>query len=341
LGIVGESFAIWKLRQQLGLVGPSSGHVLLVGPSGSGKELSARGVHALSSRRDRPLVARNASTIPESLIDAELFGNAKNYPNPGMAERRGLVGEAEHSTLFLDEIGELPQRMQAHLLRVLDQGEYHRLGESVARHSNLRLVAATSRHVSDLKDDLLARFSFRIEVPDLNARREDIPMLVQHLLSRLAQTDPHLAVALDKTESTRVPEISIGLCRQLLEHHYTSHLRELERLLLQAFVESGGESIKAISGLAEGAAAVAPTADTPPQERSARPLPKESSATSLEPARIQAVLDEHNGRIETAYRALGLKNRFALGRLIARHGLQVRRKRSLRPGPGESGPGDR
>jgi DNA-binding NtrC family response regulator len=337
LGILGESPVIWKLRQQLGLVGPRSGHVLLVGPSGSGKELSARGIHALSSRSHRPIVARNAATIPESLIDAELFGNAKNYPNPGMAERRGLVGEADDSTLFLDEIAELPLSMQAHLLRVLDHGEYHRLGESVARRSNLRLVAATNRNISELKDDLLARFIFRIDVPDLNARREDISLLIRHLLSRFAETDPHLAGALGKTESAGVPDISIGLCRQLVEHRYTSHLRELERLLLHAFVEGGGASMKATPALADAAMTVAPASDTPPHEGPALPLRGESSAASLTPARIQAVLDQHNGRIETAYRALGLKNRFALGRLIAKHGLEVRRTRPHRPGPGKSG----
>ncbi|HLK36600.1 MAG TPA: sigma 54-interacting transcriptional regulator, partial [Polyangiaceae bacterium] len=92
IGIVGESAAIWDLRRQLALVGPRAGHVLLLGASGTGKELAARGLHALSDRKSRPLVARSAATIPESLVDAELFGNTKNYPNPGMADRPGLVG---------------------------------------------------------------------------------------------------------------------------------------------------------------------------------------------------------------------------------------------------------
>src|SRR5690348_15490748 len=127
------------------------GHVLLTGASGTGKELAARAIHALSKRSGQRLVARNAATLPESLIDAELFGNAKNYPNPGMAERAGLVGQADGSTLFLDEIAELPSSSQAHLLRVLDDGEYHRLGDGLARRSDFRLVAATNRDVSSLK----------------------------------------------------------------------------------------------------------------------------------------------------------------------------------------------
>jgi transcriptional regulator with GAF, ATPase, and Fis domain len=96
--------------------------VLLLGESGAGKELAARAIHGLGDRRARPLVARNAATMPETLIGAELFGNVKNFPNPGMPERPGLIGEADRSTLFLDEIGDLPEACQVHLLRVLDDG---------------------------------------------------------------------------------------------------------------------------------------------------------------------------------------------------------------------------
>ena len=117
---------------------------MLLGETGTGKELAARAVHRFSTRADRPLVARNAATMPAGLIDAELFGNARNYPNPGMAERPGLVGQADGGFLFLDEIGELPSELQAHLLRVLDAGgEYQRLGESRVRRSDFRLLAAT------------------------------------------------------------------------------------------------------------------------------------------------------------------------------------------------------
>jgi DNA-binding NtrC family response regulator len=333
LGIVGESPAIWKLRQELLVVGGRSGHALLLGASGSGKELSARGVHALSDRSGKSLVARNAATIPESIVDAEVFGNAKGYPNPGMLERPGLVGEAHDSTLFLDEIAELPFAVQAHFLRVLDSGEYHRLGESVARRSNLRLVAATNRPLARLKDDLLARFSFRIEVPDLNVRREDVPLLARHVLARLAQTDTQIARAFGASGSVQ-QGLSIGLCRQLVEHDYSTHLRELERMLLQSFVQGGGSIIDALPPL-HGSLAAAHAPATLPEvvrlEGLSVSLPGEPSPPSVTPARIQAVLDEHNGNLEVAYRALGLKNRFALGRLIAKHGIEVRRKRAVRP----------
>src|SRR5262249_46286359 len=144
-GFVGESPAAWDLRDRLAFIGPQAGHVLLVGESGVGKELAARALHARSRRSRRPLVSRNAATLPEALIDAELFGHARDYPNAGMPERAGLVGEADGGTLFLDEIGELPEARQAHLLRLLDGGEYQRLGDPRVRRADVRFIAATNR----------------------------------------------------------------------------------------------------------------------------------------------------------------------------------------------------
>src|SRR5205807_1302663 len=124
---------------------------------GCGKELVAQGIHALSSRRARKIVSRNAATFPDTLVDAELFGNAPNYPNQGMPERAGLIGEADGSTLFLDELGELPEALQTRLLRVLDSGEYQRLGDSRRRSASFRFVAATHRSLEKLREDVAAR----------------------------------------------------------------------------------------------------------------------------------------------------------------------------------------
>src|SRR5262249_29131057 len=113
-GILGESPGAWRLRDSLAFAAKATPHVLLLGESGTGKELAARSIHALSARSSKPFLARNAATMPAGLIDSELFGNVKNYPNPGMAERTGLIGEAHGGVLFLDEIAELPTEMQAH-----------------------------------------------------------------------------------------------------------------------------------------------------------------------------------------------------------------------------------
>jgi hypothetical protein len=166
-GIVGESAAAWELRRELAFAAGRDAHVLLVGPSGSGKECAVLALHALSPRRDAPLLSRNAATIPEALLDAELFGHARDYPNAGMPARNGLIGEADGGTVFLDEIGELPHDAQAHLLRVMDRGEYQRLGEARPRRARVRVIAATNRDPEALKHDLLARFPIRIRVPGL------------------------------------------------------------------------------------------------------------------------------------------------------------------------------
>ena len=191
VGMVGESPVAWKLRDDIAFVAGAVGHILVLGESGVGKEVAAHAIHTFSGRGARKLVARSAATIPDTLIDAELFGNVGNYPNPGMRDRPGLIGEADRSALFLDEIGELPQPLQARLLRVLDSGgEYSRLGEAKSRRADFRLIAATNRGTDELKHDFAARFTLRVEIPGLNERREDIPLLVRFLLSRAAAEIP-------------------------------------------------------------------------------------------------------------------------------------------------------
>ena len=309
LGIVGESSAVWTLRQQLAAVAPRAGHVLVLGASGSGKELVAQAIHALSNRRARPLIARSAATLPDALVDAELFGNQKNYPNAGMPERAGLVGQADGSSLFLDELAELPQAAQAHLLRVLDQGEYHRLGEAAARRSDFRLIAATNRDPASLKADLLARLILRINVPDVDARRDDVPLLTRHIVRRAARAGDELARRL-VADGQRDPEreIAIEVMRELLSRRYPLNVRELESTLWQALAGPGARRT------ATGAAA-----------------PVGAGPAAGEADRIQQALDENNGAIEQTWRALNLSNRFALMRLIKKHGLEVRRRPGTKP----------
>jgi two-component system nitrogen regulation response regulator GlnG/two-component system response regulator HydG len=244
-GLVGESPAIWELRQRIMAVARQPFHVLIHGESGSGKELVAQALHAQSARANRPMVSRNAATIPEGLADAELFGNIRNYPNPGMVERPGLIGEAHGSTLFLDEFAELPRNLQAHLLRVMDQGEYQRLGEASARRVDVRVVAATNRPLSDLKHDVLARFKVLIEVPGLPPRREDVPFLAAHLLRVHARSEKGVARRFfpngDVDES---PLVTPTLMEALVRHAYTAHVRELDKLLVKAALEARGRYLE-------------------------------------------------------------------------------------------------
>lgn len=281
LGIVGESPAAWELRAQLVFMASSNAHVLIRGESGTGKELVARALHMLSPRAEQAMVARNAATFPESLIDAELFGNVKNYPNPGMPDRPGLVGEAHGSDLFLDEFGELPTEMQAHLLRVLDLGEYQRLGETQTRRANLRLLAATNRPESHLKHDLLARLKLRLEVPDLNARREDIPLIARFLLRGIGRESPPRAEQFFEGGVSGEPRMAPELMATLVRRTYTTHVRELERLLWQSIAISAGDFLELPESLmvegtgasvADGGAGIA-EAPTAPLTEASTPTP--------------------------------------------------------------------
>ncbi|WP_437529645.1 sigma 54-interacting transcriptional regulator [Sorangium sp. So ce726] len=330
-GIVGESPAVWALRGALAFAAQSGNHVLVRGESGAGKELAARAIHALSRRRAGVFVARNAATFPEGLVDAELFGTARGYPNAGSPERLGLIGEADGGTLFLDEIGELPPHLQAHLLRVLDRdGEYQRLGEARVRRSDLRVIAATNRSVASLKHDFAARFMISVNVPGLPDRREDIPLLLRHLLAAAARESPGLTDRFFERRGDRLaePRVAPALIEALLRHPYTHHLRELERVMWIALRSSPGNFLDHTPDLS---AVLRPEAAEPRTEsrigprtepaRSIPPPPQPSDPGGIGRAEIDAALVEALGSVTAAARILGLKNRFALYRLMKRHGI--------------------
>lgn len=312
-GVVGESPAVWELRGQLPFMARRAGHVLVRGPSGAGKELVSRAIHRISSRGGRAIVARNAATIPTGLIDAELFGNIKDYPNAGMRERRGLIGEADGSTLFLDEIGELSAEMQAHLLRVLDsEGSYQRLGEDRPRQVDMRLVAATNRDLEQLRPEFLARLALRVDIPGLNERREDVPLLCRFLLRRAASKDPDLGRRLFKKGDIDrgEPRIDPLLMERLVRYDYAQHVRELEGFLWSAMTRSRGQHLALTPELEEALASTAESA---------------AEVVELTPEVIQAALDRHQGQQARVCNELGLRNRHVLYRLMKKHGLDPRR----------------
>ncbi|MCB9675160.1 MAG: sigma 54-dependent Fis family transcriptional regulator [Alphaproteobacteria bacterium] len=319
-GILGESEAAWQLRERVAFFARRGQHVLVLGESGTGKELVAQGLHALSARSGKPLVSRNAATIPDSLADAELFGNLAGYPNPGMPARPGLVGEADGTTLFLDEFGELPEEQQARMLRVMDSGEYTRLGEARPRTSDLRVVGATNRAPESLKHDVLARFPLRLEVPPLGDRREDVPLLAVHLLRGIAKGDPEIRDRFFEPAqggAPAFPRLDVELLARLVAHPYTTHVRELTSLLWQSIAASTGDRLEVPP---DGFVVAPGPVDTP--------LPRvQSGATDpllLDPQTIQEALDRHAGRQDPVWRELGLASRHVLARLVKRHGLKVR-----------------
>lgn len=305
-GLLGESPPAWALRGQIWFAAQRDVHVLIQGPSGVGKELVAQAIHSLSNRGARPLVARNAATLPESLIDAELFGNLRDYPNPGTPERPGLVGAADRSSLLLDEIGELSHPLQAHLLRLLDRGEYQRLGEAQTRRSNLRLIAATNRPLAELKHDLAARLRLRVSIPALAARREDIGLLIPHLIRRMAGEDPLLARRFFADgDPSGHPRVDAGLVRELLGREYPTNVRELESALWTAMMHS----------------VVADHSQVQAPETAELPGASEVDPRSLTREQIELALTHADGVQDRAWRLLGLRNRYQLIRLLKKHGL--------------------
>ena len=296
-GIVGESSAAWDLRHALALVASHGEHVLVHGPSGTGKELVVRAIHLRSGRRT--LVARNATTIPETLLDAELYGNIKNYPNPSTPNRVGMLGEAHGGTLFLDEIGELPHAHQAHLLRVMDGGQYTRLGETGSRTADARFICATNRDPDDLKHDLRARFIHAIAVPGLDERPEDIPLILRHML----RDAPIEAARRSGSDAAPLPDAR--LIGALTRHAYKGHVRELKALLLRSIAVSGGGRLTAPPELEpRGAAPRFPGSNTDPAD--------------LTREQIVAALEQSDGVREKAWRLLGLRSRDQLKRLMKR-----------------------
>jgi DNA-binding NtrC family response regulator len=308
MGIVGESRAAWELRDVIAFLGLRTAHVLVLGPSGSGKEVAAQAIHQSSIRAPKRIVTRNAATIPPALADAELFGNAPSYPNAGMPERPGLIGEADGSTLFLDEIGELPEDVQTKLLRILDgPGDYQRLGDARRRTSSFRLIGATNRPLDALRHDVAARFKLRVSLPGLTERREDVPLLARHLLATIAAAEPDIGAQFfhgwDGKDGT--PRMTLAFARALVLQEYQTHVRELENLLWASIGSSRGDELDVTADVEQLLTSTV-----------ARTAPRELTVEE-----VKAALERAGGSREKAWRELGLASRHVLKRLMKKYGL--------------------
>ncbi|MGZ6123625.1 MAG: sigma-54-dependent transcriptional regulator [Myxococcales bacterium] len=244
--LVAEGPAMKEVMRVVQKVAPTPTTVLIEGESGTGKELVARALHALSPRADCPFVAVNCGAIPETLIESELFGHAKGAFTDARTAKRGLFEEADGGTLLLDEIGELPLLVQPSLLRVLQQGEVRRVGDSRAARVDVRVLAATVRDLAlevqegRFREDLFYRLNvIQVHLPPLRDRREDIPTLIEHFIAR---TNTKLSMNMEGV----APEAM----KLLIEYGWPGNVRELENTIERAMVLSDGGRIE-VTGLPE------------------------------------------------------------------------------------------
>jgi transcriptional regulator with GAF, ATPase, and Fis domain len=237
---VGESEALQHVLRQVHLVAPTDAAVLITGESGTGKELVARAIHDRSPRKDRPLIKVNCSAVPDALFESEFFGHVKGAFTGALTDRPGRFEAADHGTLFLDEIGEVPLPMQAKLLRVLQEGEFERVGETRTRTVHVRIVAATNRDLKReveagrFRQDLYYRLSvFPVHIPPLRERRDDIPKLALHFIAQSA-----------RRMNRRVPRVTQAVLSQLAAHDWPGNVRELQNVVERAVILSQGRSLR-------------------------------------------------------------------------------------------------
>jgi formate hydrogenlyase transcriptional activator len=237
---VGTSQSLVDVLRQVELVAPTPTTVLILGETGTGKELISKAIHARSPRADSPLVKVNCSAIPSQLLESELFGHEKGAFTGAISRRIGRFEQAERGSIFLDEIGELPLEVQPKLLRLLQEREYQRLGSNRTEEADVRLIVATHRDLHDMsragtfRADLFYRLNvFPIRLPALRDRREDIPLLVAHFVSRLA-----------RRSSKDVRTVSAAALRTLQSHDWPGNVRELENVLERAVICSTGPELE-------------------------------------------------------------------------------------------------
>ena len=237
--IVGESSAIRELRRQIALAAPTNGRVLIYGENGSGKELVARAIHALSARCESPFVEVNCAAIPEELIESELFGHEKGAFTGALARRRGKFELANEGTLFLDEIGDMSLKTQAKVLRVLEEQAFERVGGKETLKVDVRVIAASNQNLQELiregrfRDDLFYRLNvIPIEVPPLRERKEDISLLVQHF------------IALFSAENGKRPKtVSKRAMAYFLAYDWPGNVRELRNMVERLVIMTPGDTI--------------------------------------------------------------------------------------------------
>ena len=301
--IVAESPAMQSVLQVISRVGPSDANVLVLGENGTGKGVVARALHAVSSRATRPMVIVNSGGVSEGVFESELFGHVRGAFTDAKADRVGRFELADQGTLFLDEIANVPLSQQAKLLRVIETGEFERLGSSRTRRVDVRIISATNANIPDevagarFRQDLLFRLNtIEIRLPPLRDRREDTPLLAQHFLRQHAQR-----------YRKRLTGFESGAMQLLLEHGWPGNVRELDHAIERAVLMAQGPLVKpgdlGLRANREGGGRL-----------------EDMSLEEVECFLIKKAMTRYDGNVSQAAKALGL-SRSALYRRLQRYGL--------------------
>ena len=301
--MIAQAPAMQPVLQLISRVGPSDANVLITGEPGTGKEVVARTLHAISERASRPLVTVNAGGLAEGVFESELFGHVKGAFTDAKMDRVGRFEMADSGTLFLDEIANVPYNLQSKLLRVLEMGEMERVGSSKTKRVNVRVISATNANLGEevannrFREDLLFRLNtIEIHLPPLRERKEDIPLLASHFLSSFAQR-----------YRKRLNGFDQGAMQALLENKWQGNVRELTHVIERA-VLLAQDNVVRLADLAL---------------RSGAPSPGRLEDMSLEDVEaflIKKALARHDGNVSHAAAALGL-SRSALYRRLQRYNL--------------------
>jgi formate hydrogenlyase transcriptional activator len=298
-GIVGQSLALRQVLQLVETVATSDSTVLLLGETGTGKELVARAIHDRSRRKDRSFIKLNCAAIPTGLLESELFGHERGAFTGAITQKIGRLELADLGTLFLDEVGDIPLELQPKLLRVLQDGEFERLGSTRTKKVDIRLVAATNRDLDRMiverqfRSDLYYRLNvFPIRVPPLRERPEDIPLLVQYFSQKYA-----------RRMQKQIEDIPAAVMRKLTHWHWPGNIRELQNLVERAVILTRSSTLAiSVPELANNRANSAPA----------------TAGNSDEQNTIVRILKETNGLVggvNGAAARLGLKRTTLLTRM--------------------------
>src|SRR5262245_11832310 len=301
--MIASSSAMRPVLELMERVAPSDANVLVTGEHGTGKELVARWLHAASPRASQPLVTVNMGGLSEGVFESEMFGHVKGAFTGARGDRAGRFELADGGTLFLDEIANVPLAQQSKLLRVLQTGEFERVGSSRSRRADVRLISATNADLraeveaGRFREDLLFRVNtVEVRLPALRDRREDIPVLAEHFLRRHARR-------YQKTIGGFEPSAA----QQLIEHKWPGNVRELDHVIERAVLMASGPNLRpgdlGLQGAADGARRL-----------------EDMTLEEVERALIEKALRRHGGNVSEAARALGL-SRSALYRRISHYGL--------------------